>query len=254
MYQTLIALILLLPAQAATAPETNEEWIHQRTTGETVLPDGVSVVVINPFGDVRIRGNSSNVVFSIANIQKRKANTAEASVETRLENGKLFVEVEFPAKEEPEAWKKRPRRVDLTLVIPEGVDLDTTVVNALTEIKGVNGNISARAERGNMTIKTKGTVDLTLRQGNIDLVMASRVWPGDSTINTVHGTTLLQIDERARGEIRIATRGKITTDFTTQIRSKSKSLKKAATMTLAKGGHTIEITSSMGNVEVRKYF
>jgi len=250
----IIGLLLFLSTDPATplGDSLDQEWVHERRTAEEPLPKGARLVVVNPHGDIRIRGHEKGTVYWIANIQKRETNPAEATVTTRLEDGRYLIEVDFPAAKKDA--RKPPRRVDLTLVVPELVDLDATVDKGTIEVKGVHGHLRARAEIGDMTIKTKGSVDITHRQGSIDVTMLSRSWDKGSTIRTTHGTTRLFLDEESDGAVRIVTNGKITTDFTTHIDAKPKSKKKTASITLGEGGPAIEVTASMSNVEVISYY
>lgn len=249
----MIPYLLILSLLGPFSGDASEQWHHRRETSEVPLEEGAALAVINPFGSIRVRGWEKQTVSIIANIQKRRVNPAEAAIETTREPGKLTLEAVFPGTERPE-WAQKPRRIDLTVLVPEKVDLTAIVTDDLLEIKGTRGNLNITSGLGNIAIQTHGAVTIKSRQGRVEVLMLNPKPDAPSHIQTVHGTTSITLPTDARADVTVRTAGKITSDYSTRIATKPESREKQASIEIGGGGQNITIVSHRGAVEVlRRY-
>jgi len=248
-----IHLLLFLLVSGPAVEDTTDQWVHTRETIDHALAKGEALVVANPFGSIRIRGWEGREVNIIANIQKRKVNPAEARIEATREDGKLMLEAVFPS-EQKTAWAKKPRRIDLTLLVPEKAELTVRAGDDLVEIKGFKGNVDVENGLGDVWIKTYGAVTIKSRQGTVTVLMMSRQPKQESRIETVHGTATIYFQEKARADVRVETAGKLTTDYSAEVTTDDAKRKKKATIRVGKGGQAMTIVSNQGDIEIlRRY-
>lgn len=224
-------------------------WLHERRTVEMKSLDAQQVVVANPFGDVRVRGRESKALSLIANIQKRKANPAEAKIVREVKDGVLHIRVDFPS-EDQAAWRKPPRRVDLTLVLPPTTPLSVNLERGYLEAKGLQGAFKARGTIGDMYVKTAGPVDLANRQGKITVVMKAKTPAGSSRVENVHGAISFHLHQDAGAEVAFRTRGKIITDFSLEIESERDKRLKRGRAVINGGGPLVTLISQGADVEI----
>ena len=244
---------LLLMSLPLGAAEDEDAWVVQRQTWEHALAAGHGVVVSNPFGSIRVRGWDRPMVSAIANIQKRSVNPATATLESETADGQLILEVTFPSEEKPE-WQKKPRRVDLTVLVPSNIEIVAKSANDLVEVKSFDGDVTAETGIGDIFVKTKGAVNITCRQGKITVFMMSTKWARPSSLETVHGTATVFFQDSANALVTVETAGKLVTDFSAEIETEPLKRKKRATIRIGQGGQPFEIRSNMGQIEIMRFF
>jgi hypothetical protein len=235
--------------QVAAQPSPDlENWKIEKID-ETRALDGRTVVEIsNPSGDVRCRAIEGDQVEVAAVVQHHSEDLVSARVTVESADDRLRIGVEFDRPAEPvretEAMKRR--RVDLTIFIPQGVEVSIETDRGLIEARGLSSGLEARSQTGDIKFRTNGSVQAETRSGNIEVNFSQVSWETPSKLETTTGNLTLWIPRSSDLTIAAETRGEISTDFSIDIERPDDT--KRATARLGAGSHRLEVISYRGKI------
>ncbi len=249
---------VLSPAVAAESRQPEESW--KKTTRrwtETVEP-GRRLLLVNPHGDVYARfGGYENQVEFVATVQRIETSQPELGIRfAKVEEG-LDAIVAPEAPSDPAAppvsgTESTRDRMDLAVFVPKGVALRVRTAEGGMEIKGLQSDLDAESEKGEIRIsKVRGRVQARSERGQIVAMLETGVTKERQEFSTRTGDIAVHLWEDANADVRMATSGQIGTDFSLQVeRRRFEEPGKLALAVVGKGGPEISLVSKRGNLRL----
>jgi hypothetical protein len=183
---TLCAALLAVAVSGAPGQERSLppdfELRNFRWTGE--IGKGGTVEVINRYGDIRSRSSDMGEFIVSASIQRVSADQEVVDVQIDELDGHARIEVVLPSGADPEAY---PGRVDLTVLLPDGVFLRAEAVDGSIKVKKFRNDVEAVTVGGDMVIKTPGFVRARTRSGTIEAELSGSRWREPLEFESVSG-------------------------------------------------------------------
>ncbi len=244
-------------AAAAPAPE-RFSW-----TGK--LGAGAPLIVRNPHGDIRARfGGTAGKVEVLAVLQHLTKADPPLRVMIGETAGKLTVTVGYPAaagKSAPASAAAsapatlpppagRPDRADLVVFVPKGTLLDVESGAGLVEAKGLESDVTAHSDKGEIWLRVSGRVEARSERGSLT-VFLDPAEKRPQRLETLTGDITAHIREGASLEIEAATSGEITTDFSLRMeRRPQEEPGKRAFVKVGSGGARLALSSKRGTIRM----
>jgi hypothetical protein len=246
---TAIALFFIAPHLALAAEPALDEWHFDRQEWTWDLAPGAAVSLHNPWGDIRVRSQGKAEAYLLINAQRHKEDPREVELKVVQEEGRLVLTLHYPegeVEEEPEGWKKR--RIDATLMIPAATNTKLKTDRGLLEARGLSGFAEAESYRGEIRMRAKGGVRALNEHGRIYIQFLDTRWKQASDLETVTGNIRVEMPRGGRAEVKVETRGEITTDYSMTIsREDGKQLKQGKT-SVGEGGKPLSMKSNRGAI------
>ena len=244
-FATFALVLVALPAGAAEADETwqkeSAQWF------ETIEPGG-RVRVVNPLGDIRARfGGYEDQVEVLATLQytDRQASRPEVTL-SRVGTG---LDVSTRWRQGDGAGRGR---IDLVVFVPQGATLDARTEDGLLEAKGLKGDLIASSFKGTVRIRSiQGRVSAKSARGAISAALETGVTDRPQSFTTETGDIEVYLWEDANLQVRLATSGEISTDFSIDIEHRRfEEPGKQGRATVGKGGPELVLESKRGRVRL----
>ena len=239
-----LALALMLGGSALAQPSSEPSWTKQTLEWLETVRAGGRVRVINPVGRIYARfGGYENQVEVLATLQMPEGRPAP-QVSVRGTDSGLEITT---ARAEGEAG-----RVDLVVFVPVGLSLDAEAENDNIEIKGVRGDVVASSRTGDIRIRSvQGRVRAKTVRGQISVALLTDATREPQSCITETGDIEVYLREDANAEVRIATSGEISTDFSLNIEHRRlEEPSKHAAAVVGDGGNELELSSKRGRVRL----
>lgn len=237
------------------ADANDQEWAITRTELQRQIQPGMAIIVDNPYGDVQVKRAPSPLVPVYSMVQKHVRDQDDPQIEANVTD-KMIVTVSYPPgsmNDDQVAIKTNTkRRVDLTLFVPMGSPLFVKTRNGKIIVKGLKSDVTAQSGKGNIFVRTTGTVNAASDHGDISVYFKKGSWSRSPKIETKSGDISIRMPPEADSVVWITTTGEITTDFSVDIKFKPKSDSKRAFTRLGNGKHHLEVKSLNGNVKLLK--
>jgi hypothetical protein len=88
-------------------------------------------------------------------------------------------------------------RLEYTLHVPRGVDLETKTVNGSIDAEGLASDVAVKTVNGRVKIATSGVATVKAVNGRIDVHIGGAGWHGRLAFETVNGTIAIHLPRRA---------------------------------------------------------
>lgn len=252
--------LFLFPAGLGLAqapPPAEPAFELERTQWLGKARAGTTVVVVNPFGDVRARfGGYEGVVEVQAVLQHFAAEGPRLVVEPVTGEDGVRIGVGHRSDTGGELSTRRlagqKKRVDLVVFVPAGVALRTATEDGYTEIRGLKGDVEARSTSGDLQVRSvEGDLSLASESGSIVAVPEPLDRTTTQKLSTRSGGVEVYLYEEAHFTLRAATRGWVSTDFSLTLTADPNDPQlKRAEATIGKGTTPIEVTCGEGHVRL----
>lgn len=231
---------------AVSMPARSQPTIEHQQLKKTV-PAGETVVISNPFGDVRARSGEAGTLEAYAVIQNLDPGTPSPTMNIEQKEGATLVQVNLA--ESPSA---KPDRADLVIYVPPGSPVRISTTNGLAEVKGFDGDVSVETVSGQIALRSLAG-QLQARSDNGSIL--AEVKPGAAAqkhdFTTTTGNIELWLWEDLHADICVETSGEITTDYSIQITyNQATEPDKTGIAVLGKGGTAIHAASKRGNIRL----
>ena len=206
-----VALIVAGAVPAVAAPPSMDEWRIEPFEWQGALDSGHRLTVRNPHGDVRARRSTSGDVAIFAAMQRHAGDPRAWRVAIEPVNGDLEVAVALgdaavPAPL-PADWS--PRRIDLTVFVPDGAQLRVETGAGRIEAKRLRSDIEARSTSGEIVVTGSGSVEARSETGAIRYSFLSADWAGAARLSSGTGDITLVVPRDAAIDLTLRTRGEI---------------------------------------------
>ena len=211
------------------------------------MEEGVTVNVVNHFGDIRIRNSKKGGIGVSAIIQNLLTGQADPEVRVTEEADGYSVRVSHLASEQGgEGYKGR---VDVTLLLPR-----QTLVNAAT-ISGdilvrMKGAVNVITDSGDLSINTTGHFQAKTKSGNITAWISDTPASLPLTVDSATGSITVKVKDQSNITIRAMTGGTINTYPVTGSEAPVLPTKSPFTLKLGSGSNKLNISSISGEINV----
>jgi len=239
------------PAPDPALAKQSEQWFEPVEAGKTLR-------VVNRFGNVYARfGGYQPQTEILATIQKLDPERPALRVAREQVDSGLTVRVGYADPASPGSLVTVPTegsldQVDLVLFVPKGTTLDVETMDGLIAIKKIKSDLFASSIDGEIRIQSiEGRVKVKSDRGPISATLEVGVTGEPQEIVTTTGEIEVHMWEDAEMDVRIATSGEISTDFTMEIEHRrSEEPGKHAKATVGKGGPRLDLRSKRGRVRL----
>lgn len=237
-----LVLLLLLGGSALAQPSSEPSWKKQTLEWLETVRAGGRVRVVNPMGRIYARfGGYENKVEVLATIQVPDGQPAPEVSVRGTDSGLEIATARGDA-----------GRVDVVVFIPVGLSLDAEADNDNIEIKGIRGDVVASSRTGDIRIRSvQGRVRAKTVRGQISVALVADATREPQSFVTETGDIEVYVSADANTEVRIATSGEISTDFSLNIEHRSlEEPSKHAVAIVGEGGAEMTLTSKRGRVRL----
>lgn len=245
-----LALVFLMPQATVGIQLDSGDWQTERLEQSRPLGENDTIEIRNEYGDIRCRAGAVEQVEVLSNSQRLKDDPLMPRIHIGQRDGRMVIEVSFVTDEtrteSPETDEMKRRRVDLTVIMPAEARLVAHTRGGLIEAKGLEREMQADSLSGNIVVSTTATIRARTERGSIKLDLKSDQWEIAPSLETVTGNIEVWLPHVANLTISAETQGRITTDYSIDIRNEAKT--KHISARIGKGGATLPITTIRGDV------
>ena len=160
--------LLLLAAAANAAVPVPASFTLERFEHASKPPAG-GVVLINPWGDVRVKQGATDEVLFNAVMQLIGDEPLRGEFEHRIEGDRLVLELRYPESGRPATPSQG--RIDAGIILPSGVPLEIHADRGRVMTKTLDSPLTIRAIDGAIDAKTRSRVDIETHDGPVRLVV-----------------------------------------------------------------------------------
>jgi len=247
-----IVLCLLAGDGVAQEPLKKEktlgvDWLIERLDWKGEIEPGTTVVLENPYGEIRARGTEDQIVEIVANVQKGKKDDHLIYFKTREEKGKLIVSTIYEGDASLTAKEGGDRRMDMTIFVPKGSLFIGKTFKDQIDARGL-GDVDVSSERGKIFVRNEGHAKIVTRQGNIRAVLKQVDWSEPVHIESTVGNLEVELPKDASFSATAETAGRITTDYTTTIETDDATWVKTAVVKVGDEKNEIRLINKNGNI------
>ncbi len=249
--RALAAAVLLVAAGSPHAQEPDiaglpDGWAITRFQWQGELEAAHTVAVTNQYGDIRARAAISETIEVLAVLQHAEDERTPPRVTVSRKDGRIQLTVEMPDANRSED----SRRVDVSLFVPKTARLVAVTRSGLIEAKKLTSDIEAVAERGDIRVSTRGTVNLRTSHGSVVATLLDPSWAAPPTIATTTGLIELWLTHGVEPEIVAETTGLLTTDYSVDVRYDALTAKKHAALRIGAARGVVRLTSAKGDIRI----
>ena len=256
----LLALVPLVAVACGAATASDPEPFYERNNQqwlEAIEPGGV-VRVFNPYGNVYARfGGYEHEVELQATVQRLEPERPGLAVEVARAGSGLEVRVGYPAgsdgsRIDADGPIDTRDRIDLVIFVPEETTFDVETIDGRIEAKGLHSDVNAASKTGEIMLrKLGGRVRVTNERGRVSAMLQTGVTDRPQEIVTVTGEIEVHVWEDANLDVKVATSGEISTDFSMTIEHRRfEEPGKHAAAVVGKGGPKLTLRSKRGRVRL----
>lgn len=229
-------------AQAHDQVETPPDWTVDNTRWTGVLAPSESIEVLNPHGDVRLRGADAGEVEVSSMIQRRIDDPVRPEVRIDRRRGRLTIQVVYPV-----APKGDLKRVDVAVFVPAGAPVTVRTKAGMIQARGLANDVDFEAAAGDVFLTTSGKARVAVGKGNIVADLRPSGWRGSPRLSTRDGNITLTLPADADAKLEVRAPGDIAAPpkATLERRRAGK-----ATVKLGQGNHRLALQTGRGNVSI----
>jgi hypothetical protein len=244
------------PTIAATATdEATQESVAaaqqalERDNQERQLAKGVPLQIDNPYGDVRLRFGGYRDTLEWRSVAQNAASPNKIGL-TGTEGPVYVLAARLPAG----TTLAPTQRVDLTVYVPLGHDIEVITERGLIEARGVKASLKIRSIGGDIALRgVEGKLDVETSGGSIEAQLEPAPAGSQQRIATSTGTILLGLGDDLNAHLNLASSGVFATEFSVQIEQLvGQEPNKHGRVEIGKPDAQIEIYSKRGDIHLRR--
>ncbi len=175
------------------------------------IPSNKTVVVNNPYGDIRARNNGEKKIYFHATYQKIGDKPLEPTFKIDQLDGKWFISVAYPESIRDKKGALRGR-TDVSILLPGDVSIDAMTKDGMIKIDKTSSDVIAKSHSGKIKLSTTGLFKAYVNSGTIDLKLRGFKKLGESVAISDQGTIKAEIFSDMDISLSAATKGKISRD------------------------------------------
>jgi DUF4097 and DUF4098 domain-containing protein YvlB len=149
-------------------------------------------------------------------------------------------------------WRQNEVTVEFHVRVPNGVKVAVSSVNGEVRVDGATSEVDAESTNGSIFVSsTGGPVNARTTNGSIRATMGKFDLWSDLRFESTNGTVIAEFSDDLNAEVDLSTtNGRFLTDFPVTISGRIDPRRLRAT--LGKGGPRIRLSTTNGNVELRR--
>ncbi len=212
----------LLPMRAlgdiSSAPHSthaNPVITAVRSDYNGTLQPGQAVVIDNAYGNVSIRfGGFEHRLEAHAVAQGPQASAALQFKPAATSDGSFQMGASLP----DAATSAEGRRIDVSVLVPEGHAMRVRTSSGDVDVHGVHGNVVVRSDSGNIGLRgIRGAIDAATGDGEIQAWLAPAPRGAMQRLQTRTGAIQVGVDDKLDASIQMATSALFATEYSLQI-------------------------------------
>ncbi len=161
----LIALQPLYAQQDDSAASHAPDFELQRFDWEGVPKPGTTLLLENRWGDIRLRQSGGEAVLMHAVMQKIGAQPRVAELKVDESNEQMALRIVYPEDQQPKSFQQG--RVDVALVIPQGIAVEIVADRGVVSGKTLNNPIKVSATSNPVEFSSTASVDIQSDSGEV---------------------------------------------------------------------------------------
>jgi hypothetical protein len=239
-----------------SAPDTTAASAHANPTHVTItrsdfaatLAVGTPVTIDNPYGDVHVRfGGFEHKVDGHAVLQE-PAGAAHIGLVPAAVRGRYAVAPRLP----DNARLQEGQRLDLSVFVPEGHDLEITTEQGLIDVRGVHGDVELSSVGGDITLRAiRGAIQAQTGDGAIEASLGTAPRGAHQRLATTTGSLQVGVDDGLDAAVRMATSAQFATDYSIQVeRRVGEEPNKVARTVIGENHSTLALDSRRGEIRL----
>lgn len=240
-------------APVTTEPSAITEAVIEREVGTQVLPAKQTVLIDNPYGDVRVRFGGYESLLEWRTVAQNGAAAHKIAV-----NGTAGDSYVVRARLPDGVTLATAQRVDITVYVPKDHDVEVVTERGLIEARGLQSNLKARSAGGDITFRgIKGLIDVETGSGLVEGQINAAPGNSQQRVATTTGNIILGLVEDLNATLNLATSGVFATEFSLRIDPQTgQEPNKSALAVIGKPESNIEVVSKRGEIRLlrRKQF
>ena len=248
---TACIILCLAAGAAAAAPRTQEfHWTGTLSPGSTVEVRGVN-------GDISAATGGAGTITVAAVKSGVRDDPGDVEIQIVPHGGGITICAVYPGGgpclpggKSRLGANNNDVRVDFTLTLPAGANLEAQTVNGGIRALDIVGDVRATTVNGNVDLSCDGAADATTVNGSIDAELGSTFREGGLVFQTVNGSIRLRLPHRVGASVRAdSANGRIENDFGLPVTGRwgPRSLQGD----IGGGGAEVRLTTVNGSIEVR---
>ena len=205
---SLMALFWAGGNQSAEPPTGPQVWVDT-ARWQVELPADSALRVSNRLGDIRARSSGDGKLLVVAIIQRFSPEQKDADVSISRKEGQVVVETRYPSAEIRNQDGRLNGRIDLSLLVPAGLEMQVETDHGLIEIKGVKRDLTARTSSGRLRVTTGRRVSAQTGSGELRAVLKNPSVSRPARLETRDGPLRVDLLDQPDLSLRARTAGEI---------------------------------------------
>lgn len=179
------------------------------------LPEGQSIEVDNPYGNVNMRFGGYEHQLDMRAIIQQPEGASEFTFKPAEVAGHFVVAPTLP----DNVGLAQTQRIDLVLYVPQGHAVSVRTGSGNVEARGLKSNLTVRSSSGNIGARgIEGTMQAETDAGKINVLMFGTAPPGSQQrFTTRTGNISLSTTDSLDADVTLATTAPFATDYSLQI-------------------------------------
>jgi len=176
------------------------------------MAEGGEIVIDNPHGSVYVRYNRGGRRVGIsATVQRLGPNPQIEELRLYARPELVRFEVSYPeaGRDDANLPYGRPGRVDLAVLVPEGIPLRVRTRDGAVTGKRLRSRLDIETGSGDISFSGSDSVRARSVSGNISVALSSAKWSGTTDLHTEQGAIRLEFPVSAPASIDIASSGRL---------------------------------------------
>ncbi len=243
-------------AKNNNADTQQNQWLLNTLKDTQIVGQGDVLNFKHYFGDVRVKAEDTDriQITAIAQYHKDDPRVPKIRIDTSSQKKSTKqhkLSIEFPYYElvEKAGWENR--RIDVGIVVPQGMLVNVETKKGLIEVKQAEAAYELTSISGEIIYEGTGDVTAHSERGNIFFKSVKTAKNHQISLSTLTGDIRLVLREGANAAIDLITRGPMTSDYSTKIVRKTGSPLKHGSIQVGGSGSDIELKSHSGGIRVQ---
>lgn len=242
--------LLLFAVSTAAAESADDDWVVATQQRTFAVDDVSQLQLTQPFGDIRIEGAEVDQVIITMVSQHHREDPRLPTVLSELDDGELQVEFAFGPQEiaEQDSWSKR--RIDVGVQVPSQLVLVVSTDAGRIELKKYASAATLSSRSGDIEYDGTGGLIATSEHGSIRALARTTQTDQPLHLESVNGELMVSLLEGASATVELATRGVMSSDYSTEVERDRGSRRKVGRAVVGEGRREVRLDNENGPVRL----
>jgi len=248
--------ILIVCVVSAEKSSDQSQWLINTLKDSFLVSESDVLRFDHNIGDVRIKTADTDRIQITAIAQYHNEDPHKPIIKLISKKAKGTINehrltVNFSHLEiaDNEEWSKR--RIDVGIIVPEGLKLRVETQNGLIQAKQIVAATELKSHNGDIEYQGSGNIKAYSERGSMFFKLYKSPASQQVNLSTLTGDIHIVLLEQAKVNVNLKTRGPITTDYSIKIDRKPGSPLKQGFLQTNKTGSNIKLESHSGGIRVQ---